>query len=303
MKIITDITKYNKKIKISIKKYGNFAEHNYSHYMHCQTNGDKNVFFDYGNAKGLLMQYDKKNNVWSLFPCGILAPENEKLKMLMDTIRFVLYQKKAKKITVEVSENVRKDILKKLRRKKGIRACKYTEILYWPIFDMNTWDPKLKGSRMKKLRNIRNRFYKKYRVRIKDSRKVPIEKLKHIFQNWIKKRSMNDSVDKEYYLNLIETNFRGVAMAKTLYVDGIPTTITAGWKIPNSKDYYSAIGIVDYSYPGLGEIANMDDLNRLKRMGFKHVDFGGSDKRLLTFKRKFKPEKIYKTYIFSIIKG
>ena len=230
--------------------------------MNCQTYGDKNVFFEYKDDKGLLMQYDKKNEVWCLFPCGILAPESERLKMLMDSIRYVLYQKKAKKITVEVSENIRKGIIGKLKSKKGIRACKYTEILYWPIFNMRSWDPKLKGNKMKKLRNIRNRFYKQYRVRIKDSRKVPIEKLKNIFQNWIKKRSMNDSVDKEYYINLIENNFKGVDMAKTLYVDGIPATITAGWKIPNSKDYYSAIGIVDYSYPGLGEIANMDDLNR-----------------------------------------
>ena len=113
---------------------------------------------------------------------------------------------------------------------------------------------------------------------------------------------MNDTVDKEYYLNLIDSNFKGVDMAKTMYVDGKPATITAGWKIPNTKDYYSAIGIVDYSFPGLGEIANIDDLNRLKRMGFKYVDFGGSDKILLQFKRKFKPEKIYKTYIFSMVR-
>ena len=302
MKLIKDVDKNNKKIKKSIKKYGNFAEHNFLHYMHCQTYGDKNVFFDYGNTKGLLMQYDKKNNVWNLFPCGILAPENEKLKLLMDAIRYVLQQKKAKKITIEVPENIRKELMGKLGRKNGMRACKYTEILYWPVFNMKFWDPKLKGNRMKKLRNIRNRFYKNYEVRIKDSRKVPKEKLKNIFQNWIKKRSMNDTVDKEYYLNLINNNFKGADMAKTLYVNGKPATITAGWKIPNSKNYYSAIGIVDYSYPGLGEIANMDDLNRLKRKGFKYVDFGGSDKVLLRFKKKFKPEKIYKTYIFSIVR-
>ena len=91
-------------------------------------------------------------------------------------------------------------------------------------------------------------------------------------------------------------------MAKTLYVNGKPATITAGWKIPNSNYYYSAIGIVDYSYVGLGEIANIDDLNRLKREGYKCVDFGGSDRVLLRFKKKFKPEKIYKTYIFSIVR-
>ncbi|MEK6869533.1 MAG: hypothetical protein AABX74_04840, partial [Nanoarchaeota archaeon] len=94
--------------------------------------------------------------------------------------------------------------------------------------------------------------------------------------------------------------FKGMDMAKTLYVNGKPCTITAGWKIPNTKNYYSSIGIFDYSCQGLGEIANMDDLNRLKKQGYEYADFGGSEKALLSFKRKFRPEKIYKTYIFSI---
>ena len=51
-----------------------------------------------------------------------------------------------------------------------------------------------------------------------------------------------------------------------------------------------------------GEIANIDELNSLKRKNFDYVDFGGSDKVLLRFKKKFKPEKIYKTYTFSIVK-
>ena len=70
-------------------------------------------------------------------------------------------------------------------------------------------------------------------------------------------------MDTDYYLNLINNDFKGIDIAKTLYVDGRPSTITAGWRIPNSNNYYSAIGIVDYSYPGLGEVVNIDDLNRL----------------------------------------
>ena len=85
-------------------------------------------------------------------------------------------------------------------------------------------------------------------------------------------------------------------------MDNKPCTITAGWRIPNTKNYYSAVGILDYSYPELGEVANMDDLDRLKRKGFDYVDFGGSDETLLSFKKKFRPEKIYKTYIFSIVR-
>ena len=131
---------------------------------------------------------------------------------------------------------------------------------------------------------------------------MPKEELRRVLLSWLKRRNANDKVDKDYYFKLIDNNFEGFDMAKTIYVNGNPSTITAGWKIPNSNDYYSSIGIVDYSYPGLGEVANIDDLNRLKRKGFTYVDFGGSDKVLLYFKKKFKPEKIYKTYTFSIVK-
>jgi len=302
LKVINEVSKHSKQIKKSIKKFGYFAEHNYLHYMHCETTHDKNVFFDYGKDRGLLMQYDEKGDIWSLFPCGILAPDSERLEMLLDAAKYVLKKKKAKKFSVEVSEDVRKGLLKKLKTPNGLRVCTYTEILYWPVYNLDSWSPKLKGSKMKKLRNIKNRFYKKYKVRVTDSRKVPKAKLKQIFSNWMKKRAMNDSVEDEYYLNLIENNFSGVDMAKTLYVNGKPSTITVGWKIPNSNNYYSAVGIVDYSYEGLGEVANIDDLNRLRRKGYDYVDFGGSDKVLLRFKKKFKPEQIYKTYIFSIVR-
>ena len=162
---------------------------------------------------------------------------------------------------------------------------------------------KLKGSKWKKLRNLRNRFCKNNSLSVKDSKDVPIGDLNKILLNWLKRRSHNDRVDKHYFFNLINNNFEGVDMAKTLCVNGRPSTITGGWKIPNSNNYYSSIGILDYSYPGLGEIANIDDLNRLKRKGYDYVDFGGSDKVLLYFKRKFKPEKIYKTYVFSIVRS
>tara|TARA_Y100000031_G_scaffold95313_1_gene104738 strand:+ start:2320 stop:3231 length:912 start_codon:yes stop_codon:yes gene_type:complete len=302
LKVVYDVVKHKKKIQGAIRKYGHFAEHNYKHYLYCENSEDKNVFFDYGNDKGMLMQFDKKVNIWSLFPNGILAPEKDRLDLLRDALHYTLKEEKAKKLTMEVSEDIRKGILQKFKRQNGMRICAYLYTLHWPLYNMKSWDPKLRGNKMKKLRNIRNRFYKKYRIKVKDTKEIPKEQLKKIFNNWLKKRSLNDRVDTDYYLNLINNDFKGIDIAKTLYVDGRPSTITAGWRIPNSNNYYSAIGIVDYSYPGLGEVVNIDDLNRLKRKGFDYVDFGGSDKVLLTFKRKFKPEKIYKTYTFSVVR-
>ena len=302
MKVIYDVAKYQKKIKNSIKKYGHFAEHNYLHYLYNETEWDKNILFDFGNDKILLAQLYEKNKIWSLFPNGILSPEDERLDLLLEATNYILKKQKAKKFIVEVSENLRKNILNKFKIKNSFRVCNYTYILYWPLYNMDLWHSKLKGGKWKKLRNVRNRFYKNNGVRVKDSKNVSKGELKKILSTWLKKRGTNDRVDKDYYFNLIDNNFKGIDMAKTLYVNGKPCTITAGWKIPNSNNYYSSIGILDYSYPGLGEVANIDDLNRLKRQGYNYVDFGGSDKVLLYFKNKFKPEKIYKTYTFSIVR-
>ncbi len=302
MKLYDNIIEHQERIKDSIKKYGYFAEHNYSHYLYSETKSNKNIFFDFGGNKGVLARFHQRGNSWSLFPNGVLAPKNERLELILKTTEYVLKKKKGKKFVVEVSEGLRKEILDKLQARNNLRACSCNYVLYWPLYNMDLWDYELKGSKWKKLRNIKNRFLRKNKVKVADSIKVPKEKLKGIVAKWLAKRQKNDKVDEDYYYRLIENNFKGMDMAKTLYVNGKPCTITAGWKIPNTKNYYSSIGILDYSYPDLGEIANIDDLNRLKKEGYEYVDFGGSEKTLLSFKRKFRPEKIYKTYIFSIVR-
>lgn len=301
MKLYDNVTKHQKRIEDSIKKYGHFAEHNYNHYLYSETKSDKNVFFDFGSGRGVLTKFHQRSNSWSLFPNGILASKDERSDLLLETADYVLKKKKGKKFAVEVSEYLRKEILEKLHM-NVLRDCSCNYVLYWPLYNMNLWDSELKGSKWKKLRNIKNRFLRKNAVKVVDSVKVPKEKLKEIVAKWLAKRQKNDKVDRDYYYKLIENNFKGMDMAKTLYVNGKPCTITAGWKIPNTKNYYSSIGILDYSYQNLGEIANIDDLNRLKKEGYDYVDFGGSEKALLSFKMKFKPEKIYKTYIFSIVR-
>ncbi len=300
MKRYDDVIKHRKEIENSIKKYGCFAEHNLAHYLYSEGLG-KNVFFDFGTGKGVLTMFYKGSNSWGLFTNGMLAPKNDRLGILLETANYILKKKKGRKFVVEVSEDLRKEILGKLQSSKRLRACGCNYVLYWPMYNMELWDPKLRGSRWKKLRNIKNRFLRKNTVKVVDSIKVPKERLKEIVAKWLVKRQKNDKVDKDYYYKIIENDFNGMDMAKTMYVNGKPCTITAGWKVPNTKNYYSSIGIFDYSCQGLGEIANIDDLTRLKKQGYEYVDFGGSEKNLLSFKMKFRPERIYKTYVFSIV--
>ena len=302
MKEIKDTKKYREDIQKAIRRYGHCAEHNYYHYQYYEEDKEKNIFFKLENSKGILSSYDQKNNFWYLFPSGILSPKEERFKILIKFLDYTLKRKKGKKLFVEVNEDFRKEILKKLKNLKSYRACSSPFILYWPLYNMSKFDAELGGKEWKKLRNIKNRFYKQHKVKIIDAEKIPKEELKKILDVWLKRRNAHDRVEKHYYVNLIENNLKGVDMAKILIVDGKPCSITAGWKIPNSNNYYSSIGILDYSYEGLGEVANIEDLKELKRKNYDYVDFGGSDKVLLYFKKKFKPEKIYKTYIFSIVR-
>lgn len=301
MKIIYDSGKYENKIKKSFRKFCYSAEHNYINYFAFENPKTRNVVFDFGKGRLILANVDNKNR-WELFPSGILALENERFSLLTKFLNYALVKKRSEKVVVEVNEDLRKEILKKFKINKKFMA-RIPLILYWPVYNMSKWDPKLKGKKWKKLRNIKNRFYRRYRVRAVESKNVGKEKLKQILYTWLKRRNNNDHVDKDYYINMINSRFKGFQYARTLLINGNPSTITGGWKIPNSDSYYSSIGIFDYSYKDLGDITNMDDLNNLKKHGFKFVDFGGSDKSLLAFKKKFKPENIYKTYIFSIVRN
>jgi len=298
MRLIKDIKKNRKIIKSSIKKHGYAAEHNYFHYLNSEGKHDKSIFFNF-NGKGI-MTHLYKDKWWYTF-AEILSPKKDRLKLFFKFLDYALKNKKHEKIVIETAKEFRKEIIKNIDKKK-YRVCSTNYILYWPVFDMDKWSHKLKGKEWKKLRNIRNRFYRKHNIKVVDPRKVANEKLKKVVDEWVKKRGANDDVDHEEYYNMIDNNFKGFDSARTIMVNNEPCAITAGWRIPNSKNYYSSIGIFNYSHTGIGEFANLDDLINLKKKGYKYVDFGGSDKILLSFKKKFKPYNMYKTYTFSIVR-
>ena len=238
MKIYDNVIKHRKIIEDSIKKYGHFAEHNFAHYLYNEGMSGKNIFFDFGSGRGVLTRFYQRGNSWSLFPNGVLAPKDERLGLLLKTAGYILKRKKGKKFVLEISEDLRKEILGRLHVGKELKACSCNYVLYWPLYNMDLWDSKLRGSKWKKLRNIKNRFLRKNTVKAADSIKVPKEKLKEIVAKWLVKRQRNDKVDKDYYYKIIENDFKGMDMAKTLYVNGKPCTITAGWKIKKNKNYY-----------------------------------------------------------------
>ena len=84
-------------------------------------------------------------------------------------------------------------------------------------------------------------------------------------------------------------------------VNGQIRSIYGGWKIPNSKSYYSFLGIHDYTIKDLGEVSYLDELAVAKKMGIELLDLGGIEKEHLGFKMKFHPSKMYRTDTFSIM--
>lgn len=301
MKVLEDSKEYNDKLRAALKKHAWNPEHNFWHYTNQESEYCWNVVFDFGRGK-MVMASHCWGDVWHLFPDGVLAPKEKRLEVLCQFLDHVLYRKNAKKVVVELSQEFREEVLKRFEKSRKFKALTLNFILHWPIYDMKRFDPKLCGKAWKKLRNINNRFRKMHSVRMVDSKKVPKEKLKALLKTWLRRRAHNDTVDEDYYYNMINCGFKGMTFAKTLYVDGEPCTITAGWKVPGKKSqYYSAIGVLNYRHRGLGEFANLKDLMLLKEKGYKFVDFGGSDYTLLNFKNKFRPSWVYKTYTFSIV--
>jgi len=297
MEIYKDIKKHKSKIISSINKFGFLPEHNYYHYLYRQTPNKKCIFVDFGCGRGIMALFNKKNKVWYVTN-GILAPKEEMPGILLEFVDSALSRKNAKKISVEAGEDFKSEIFRKLKNSKYRASMNYA--LHWPVFDVQKWNEKLSGKEWKKFRNIRNRFRNNLQIKVRDAKNIDKNTLRKLLFSWLKRRHPRDRVDYAYYLNVINNKFKGFEMTRALLINNELCSVSAGWKIPNSDVFYSGIGIFNYRHKDMGDFVNLDDLMHLKNIGYRHVDLGGSDTAILYFKKKFRPEKIYKTCIFSI---
>lgn len=305
--ILENVTSEKKLISNTIEKYGSDPEQNYGYFLSHSDENNKCVYLKTGKY-GILTTYDERTHHWVMIGTPI-APKNKQVLILHEALDYLSSKNKMNKFVVEFGTEQKKDVLKQLNRYTIHRPnC----VLYWPVFDMKTWDGDLlEGGKWKKLRYMINRLTKSHHIKIVDSASVDKIKLKEVVNTWTNLRNFtghgvnrkdSNRTDKDEYVSLVNQKFKSCSFAKTVLVDGQPASITAGWDIPNSRSYYSAVGIYDYSYDYLGEYANWSDLVMLKKAGYDKVDFGGSPKPLLQFKKKFKPSNIYRTYIFTISK-
>ncbi len=311
MELIENPDKSGDEIKRCIARFGFTPEHNYSYFSTTAEQGARNIFLKSPEGYGVMANY--RESVGEV--CMIseaLAPREKQVEVLHDALDECFQQLHAKKFVVEQDDALRAAAIKSFEN-NGYSALKPRYSLYWPVFNMQEWDgDSMQGDAWKKLRNMKNRFYNEHSVEVVDSKSVDKEKLKGIVAEWVQRRQlMSQGADRkdsnlayyERYNNMIEFDFDGIRFAKTLVVDGEPCTITAGWEVPNTAgSYYSAIGLSNYHHEGLSEMANLDDLYRLKEAGYSMVDFGGSPMPLLKFKLKFRPHLVYVTHTYAIVK-
>ena len=307
--LIEDVEGERKLIEKTIQAYGNDPEQNYGYFLSHETDVDKCVFI-HQDGYGILTTFDPKTKDWIMISTPI-APKTEQIPFLIDTLDFLSKKGKLIKYVAEFSSSGRKEVITAAENKYVVH--KPSSILYWPVYDMDTWTgTELRGGEWKKLRNLINQMNKAHKLEIVDSKSVDKQQLNEIINKWVKLRNQNgfginrkdsNRADDDQYKKLVELDFLGCKYAKTVLVDGKAASITAGWEIPNENGaYYSGIGIYDLGIESLGVYVNWKDLVMLKNAGYKKVDFGGSPKPLLQFKQKFKPSSIYTTFIFSITK-
>jgi len=304
MKLIKNIDDGNKEIVINaIKKFGSQPEHHFPHFLNMEDKGKtKCMFFHFDDETGFMV-HKHKTGLWE-FLVEPLAPKEKRLKVAAEVLDYVLNLPDTYKALVEFTPELRKALIKfnnEDRNKWIIRRPCY--IYHWPVYDLKEWDPELKGKKWKKLRHKINLLKRDNDVKVVDSRTVDKKELMRIFDEWSEKRNDDDFIEHAHYHNAIENGFKGYDFARTVVVNNVPRTITAGWQIGDTGYYYSSFGVSDYSMEGLGEYSNYDDLTHLKNSGMKFADFGGSDKALLEFKMKFRPCKIYKTFLFYVVKN
>ena len=300
MDIIDDFDSNKKEIMNYIQKYVSCREHNYWFFYNQQTNYTKIYFFKTKDSGIFSIRY--KSGTWEIIG-DVLGKVEKRKESFKEFLDYALLTKKDKKVFAFVPEQFYNYINNIMQKSNKYRITKDPTVYYTPVFNMKKWNKDLQGSKWKKLRNVKNKFLKSYNVEIIPSKEIEKKKLDNVVHRWRKNRP---KVEKNYYtqmyLNFIKNNFEGTDIARSVVVNGEPCTITAGWKIPNSENYYSAIGLYNYKYNGLGEIANIDDLTQIKKKKFLFADFGDSTESLLQFKKKFGPESFYKTYWFYIVR-
>jgi hypothetical protein len=297
-------------IQNAIKVNGYAPEHNYFELLSYDSKDSKPLFVYFGDGKGLFaVDYE---DVWQVLS-EILAPKGERADMFIQFADYLFKNKNVKKIMVEFPFELRKEISKKIRNKnrtlidpaeKRLTVGDVVEHYYTPIINLEHWDPTLNGPDFSKLRKAKNRFFRTHKVEIimnEDIANVPVKDIREMVIAWAKNRKARDRAAYDAYITFINNGCKGSALSLLIKIDDKVRGLASASLIPNSeKTVYYNINLHDYSIPELGDFLTVLFLDELKNAGFKFLNFGASDKRLLQYKEKFNPVSKYDSALFYV---
>ena len=300
IKIYKDIESKRKDIENCISHFGWTSDHNLNWFIDAGLSKDsKPIFAEFPDGTGLLVHdYGKEWWLWSDPLCAKISAADKILEFCdyafengVDTIW-----------CVDVSDDIRPLLI---AGKANVGSVDYS--LFWPVLDLEKYDPTLPGRSFKEMRNAKNKFYREHKVEVVGINKIKKEDLHKIIDSWMSqaslKQNIEDIADIKYH-NAVENNFRAFSTARTLVVDGVPVGINAGYNVPNNPDRFAGIvGIHDYSFNDLGSILWLEDLEWIKNARYKELDMQGSeDDGGLKLKLRFGAHIERKTDTFCIKK-
>lgn len=297
MEFYTDIEKARPLIEESIKKFGHVAEHNLEYFIHWGVDYAERMFVRFPDGSGLLTFRDR--NKWEIF-VEPLSPQEKKIPMLLEFFAHAFSLPEIKKVKLELRTETRRQLLASLP--SHLRVLRVTYSLTAPVYNLRLYDSALPGGHYKDLRNARNAFYRDHAVAVVDARTVPKEDLHVLVASWKRNRPPRDRAFPNMFHAFIDDGFRGTSSARVFRVDSRIVGLNAGWAIPNSRAYYTAIGLHDYSVKDMGDILSLEDLDFLKRAGYDYADLGGSWRSAIGYKLKYGEPKLYKSFIFSVVR-
>ena len=295
---IYDIAESRDLIRASISLYGYTPEHNLYDYEYALDKDTRNVFVSFSENMGLLAKEEPKSCIWWLL-AEPLAPVENRAEVIVSFLRDIFKKHGARAVHFELRADTRKALIHALP--KDFRARAPSAILTTPLFEPERFDEELRGNFYKKIRSVVHQYYKAHRVEVSDAIKCAKSDLHNLIDRWRKNRVSRDRAFDDYYHNIIDNNFLGFDAARVIRADSVPVIINGGWRIPNSNSFYKALGVHDYSDRALGDVSMVEELSWLRRSGYTLGDFGGGEKHLTNFKKRFGPTSYYKSYEFTVV--
>jgi len=281
-------------------KFGFMPEHNFEYFKRQIDEGVPAFVHD--GESGFMCFFS--NNGKKLIAKGLVEPlaaQEKIIPFLKKFIRFCIEEKKLDKVVLETRYETKLKLAEHLNG-TAYRVVKERYHLTWPVFITKNFDETLSGGKWKKIRYFKNKFFKDYAAIVDDAKDEDRDALNKLVMGWKNSRTATDRAYYKGYLEIIKSGFSGFDMVKVIRVQGRPISIFGGWKIVNSNNYYSCLGIYDYAYENIGEVSNVIDLALIKQMGVEKADFGGGEVKLTNFKKKFFPDEFYRTDVYTVDK-